>query len=439
MLNIVIPDNNISEREYIITTILSDFLGLHYNLIINASYNHYSISFNDKELVIDDSFFNLYPDVLSYLETETLPKEIIYAKNEFTGESDIPVIYGSDDLFVTENKIICGIDIFASSFFMLTRWEEYVNKSKDEHMRFPGNESIAFKNGFLHRPIVNEYVEMLWGLLIRLGFKGERKKRSFELVLTHDIDHLDYPCTYRIILGDILKRKNLKLATEHFKYFLIHGRNPYDTFDFIMTSSEKLGLKSHFYFMSSDSKLPPDISFYLKSKRFRKKVKEIISRDHKIGFHPGYYTYNNLDRWTAEKQLLDKALHKKVVEGRQHYLRFDIPGTFRIWAKNKMEIDSTLGYSHKEGFRCGTGDVFSVFDFLERRQIHVKERPLIIMDGSLRLQYSQEQALKIIQYYISVCRKYNSTITLLFHNSSFYAENWEGYDSLYIKSLNFSS
>jgi hypothetical protein len=100
-----------------------------------------------------------------------------------------------------------------------------------------------------------------------------------------------------------------------------------------------------------------------------------------------------------------------------------------------MEIDSTLGYAHNEGFRCGTGDIFTVFDFLERRQLHVKERPLIIMDGTLRQQYSHEQALTIIQYYISIGRKYNSSITLLFHNSSFYGEGWEGYDSLYSKSL----
>jgi hypothetical protein len=435
MLNIFIPDNNISEREYIIQTLFSDFLGLNYNLIINDTNQDYSIVFDESELVIRDCFFSFYPEEFSYLTTDAIPKEIIYIKNEFLVENDIPVIYGSDEIYFSGNTIICGIDLFACSFFMLTRWEEYVNKVRDDHLRFPGNESIAFKNRFLHRPIVNEYVEMLWKLLLKAGYKGARKRRSFNLVLTHDIDHLDYPGTFRIILGDLLKRRNLKLARKHFSYYMKSGSNPYDTFDFIMNISEMLRLKSHFYFMSSDSKLPRDQRFYLNSQRFKDKVKEIRNRGHLIGFHPGFYTFDNEERWAYEKKLLGKAVQGKIIEGRQHYLRFDIPLTFRIWDNNDMEIDSTIGYAENEGFRCGTGDIFTVFDFLERSQLKVKERPLIIMDGTLKLHYSLEQALSIIQYYISIGRKYNSPITLLFHNSTFYGDDWDGYDLLYANSL----
>ncbi len=87
----------------------------------------------------------------------------MFSKNDFIVEKDIPIIYGTDKLEITEqnqNIITCGIDIFASSFFMLTRWEEYVNKNRDRHNRFPAIESLAFKNDFLSRPVVNEYVEM---------------------------------------------------------------------------------------------------------------------------------------------------------------------------------------------------------------------------------------------------------------------------------------
>lgn len=437
MLNIVIPDNNIPEREYIVRSLFFDYLGLQYNVTVNDADMNYSIEFDRSELVIKDYFFGLYPDTHSYLTTDSLPKKIVYTKNEFTTENDIPVIYGTDEFYVAENRIICGIDIFASSFFMLTRWEEYVNMARDEHTRFPGSASTAFKNHFLHRPVVNEYVEMLWRMLQKLGYKGERTQRCFELVLTHDVDHLDYPKTHKIIFGDILKRKNLKLAQNHFKSFLKSGSNPYDTFDFIMTSSEKLGLKSHFYFLSSNSKLPRDPDFYLRSKRFNNKIQEIKRRGHIIGFHPGYYTFNDLEKWSTEKQSLENAVQDTIVEGRQHYLRFDISKTFDIWNKNDMEIDSTLGYARNEGFRCGTGDIFTVFDFLERAQINVNERPLIIMDGTLRQyqQYSQEQAIEIILYYISVGKRYNTLITLLFHNSSFYGE-WEGYGSIYEEILN---
>ncbi|WP_430934256.1 polysaccharide deacetylase family protein [Saccharicrinis sp. 156] len=438
MVNVVVPKNNESERRYIFKTLLNDYLGIDFNLVYDENIQHYSLKFDDCELIIKDYFFGQYPEALSYLKKESLPSEIIYASNKFTFENDIPVIYGSGNISVTENKVICELDIFASCFFMLTRWEEYVNTNRDEHQRFLAKDSIAYKNNFLHRPVVNEYVEFLWNLLVKSGFKGERKKRSYELVLTHDIDQLDYPGIFKIIAGDIVKRRNIKLAQKHFNYFKTYNKNPYDTFDFMMTVSEKLGVKSRFYFMSSDSKKWPDNHFYVYTKRFEQKIKEIKERGHIIGFHPGYYTCDDMERWAYEKQLLEKTSQGDIIEGRQHYLMFKVPDTFRLWDKNDMQIDSTMGYADHEGFRCGTGDVFNVYDFLEQKELRLRERPLIIMDGNL-VSYGISEAIRKIKEYIHTAKKYNSVITILFHNTTFYGEYWNGYDKLYTESLGINS
>ncbi len=204
-----------------------------------------------------------------------------------------------------------------------------------------------------------------------------------------------------------------------------------------MTISEKLGVKSHFYFMSTDTKQEFDSGYYLNRRMFFSRIREIKKRGHEIGFHPGYYTFNDPERWRSEKRVLEEATQQEIVEGRQHFLRMDVTKTLPIWEENNMKIDSTLGYTDKEGFRCGTGDMFPVFDLIEKEQLRLKERPLIIMDGTLMQyrEYSLEQAADTIQYYISVGKKYNSGITLLFHNSSFFGE-WEGYMPIYEELLN---
>lgn len=430
MINIKIPDNNIPEREYIINFLIFDYLGLEYNVSINNSNLHYSICFDECELVIQDFLFNNNTEILSYLIIDSIPGKINYTKNEFTPENDIPIIFGTDSFVVGDKKIVCGIDIFASSFFMLTRWEEYVNKARDEHNRFPGSESTAFKFNFLHRPVVNEYTEMLWNMMLKLGFKGRRKQRNFELVLTHDVDMLAFPKSFRILAGDVIKRRSVKILWKHFNYMFII--NPYDTFDLLMTSSERLGLKSHFYFMSSDKNhIPTDFRYDLKSKLFKSKTEEIKKRGHIIGFHPGYYTYDDEERWRYEKNLLEEAIKEEINEGRQHYLRVDMTKTMPIWDKNHMKIDSTLGYADKEGFRCGTGDIFPLFDIVNRKQLNVKEQPLIIMDGTLfnYQKYSLETASQIIQSYILNGKKYCTNIILLFHNHSYISE-WNGYCSI---------
>jgi len=89
-----------------------------------------------------------------------------------------------------ENRVETNIDLIASSFFMLNRVEEIVSPAADEHGRYPVEASLAFKEGFLHRPIVNEYLEFLWFWLKNVDPGFQRKKRSFQLFLTHDVDHI---------------------------------------------------------------------------------------------------------------------------------------------------------------------------------------------------------------------------------------------------------
>ena len=429
MLKVTIPNNNIPERSYILDILLSNFLGISYKLFILDGSDNYIFKFENSELVFSDRFFNKFPEPLNYLRNDAIPEDILWARNDFIPEDDIPVLFGDDRLIVKERYIESGIDIFASSFFLLTRWEEYVSKERDMHNRFPGSDCFAFKNRFLHRPLVNEYVEMLWKMLQKLGYKGQRKKREFNLVLTHDIDGLRYVLP-KTIAGDIIKRRNLFKALNNSKYLFV--KDPYDTFEFLMNISEKLGVRSHFYFMSTNSRMEYDTGFYLNTKRFRSRIKCIKERGHIIGFHPGYYTYSDVKRWSLEKSLLEEAIQQNIYEGRQHFLRIDVPKTLAIWEMNSMNIDSTLGYADVEGFRCGTGDQFTVFDFLQRRPLNLKERPLVIMDGTLLYyrNYSKEKVLEIFNHYISIGRKYNSAITLLFHNSSFFGE-WERYESVY--------
>ena len=48
---------------------------------------------------------------------------------------------------------------------MLTRYEELVVPDRGAHDRFPAAASVAVREGFLEIPIVDAYVELLWGAL----------------------------------------------------------------------------------------------------------------------------------------------------------------------------------------------------------------------------------------------------------------------------------
>ncbi len=446
MITIKIPDNFLAERTYIVEILFGEFLGLEFN-INYAGNEHYEILLqNNNSLTIKNDFFSKFDnDSLDYLDQKNIPKNIEYSRNRFSLEDDIPVIYGNDFMEVSENKIECGIDIFASSFFMLTRWEEYVNKSRDLHDRFPSIESIAVQNKFLDRPVVNEYVEMLWNMLDYLGCVQNRKEYIFQPFLTHDVDWIqlfkNWKHFFRLLGGDITVRKDISSALKRLiQYFQVKTgviRDPYDTFNWLLDMSENAGLKSHFYFMSGGV-TAFDNNYHIKDDKTLEIIKTIKNRGHVIGFHASYSTCNDKNQWKKEKDLLEKATAYEISEGRQHYLNFQVPYTWQIWEDNGMAIDSTLCYADQEGYRCGTCYEYSVFNILTRKRLKLKEYPLIIMDTSLV--YYQEsgpdEVLKKIRGLIDKTKKFKGRFVLLWHNSFFNVGNVKINQDIYLKILN---
>ena len=435
MIQITIPDNNINERKYILDIIFNEFLGLEYKLAAGSKkLESYEIELgNGNKLIFEDHFFNKFPNDLEYLKFENIPRTISYQQktsNSFIPENDIPVLYGHSKSNIKNSTLIsCSIDIFASIFFMLSRWEEYVNKNRDSHERFPSTLSLAFKNNFLDRPVVNEYVEMLKNMLKYLDNNSKFKIQNSKLFLTHDVDELymwkSWKQVFKVGVGDIIKRKSISLALERVaEYFLIRRKkinDPFDTFDWLMDKSEGINVKSRFYFMSGgvtdyDNKYKIDET---KSLELIEKIKE---RGHIIGIHPSYNAFNDTIQFKKELDLLEQTVGQKIVEGREHYLRFEVPTTWQIWEDNGMQVDSTCGYADKEGFRCGTADEFSVFNILTRKKLKLKERPLIFMDGrdfNCNGYTDSSQFKHNLFKYLERNKKYRSNLTILFHNTTF--------------------
>jgi hypothetical protein len=443
-MNIYIPSTCISERTYIIDIILGEFLGTDYRIIVQESLLDYIIILeNGNTLIIKDHFFKNFPNDANYLEAKYIPGKIRFIKNQFLVEVDIPIIYGDNELLVTHDKIICGIDIFASSFFMLTRWEEYVNKVRDKHDRFPAYASLAYKNEFLERPVVNEYVEMLWQMLLTLGIHNKRKTTKFKMFVTHDVDHIyryrSWISGFGEIVGDFMSRKkpilgfkNLNSKIKH--HIIPRVKNPYDTFDYLMHISEKNDTKSHFMFMSNGSSTTYDNRYSINDVNVKRIVNGILSRGHLIGLHSSYNSYNDVEQFLREKTEIERIARQSIVFGRQHYLRFEVPTTWEIWEESGMAWDSTLGYSDAPGFRCGTCFEYSIFNFLTRKKLNLKEKPLIAMDQHLRVSHSF-MSPKTMESKIGMlferCKRYGGNFMFLWHNSSLNTPYWKPYVGVY--------
>lgn len=408
MIKITIPNNNIQERRYVLDVIFNEFLGLDYTLEIGS--HDWEIELpNQKILTIKDTFFNKYPNDLEYQKLENIPNKV--------GD----------------------MDIFAASFFMFTRWEEYVNKKRDSHDRFSAIESLAYKQGFLDRPIVNEYVEMLKNMLFELDNNVKFKTHNSKLFVSCDVDQ-PFDCTVeniqnliRACAGDILKRKSIKEFAKRGRRYIFNklGDYRYDrnyTFDWYMDVCEKAGVKAAFYFIPTSIE-KQNGCYEPKDQKIQELIRYIDSRGHEIGVHGSYQTYQSKEKVKKQKNIIDDTLSslnisQKVVGNRQHYLRWNSAVTPSVLEYAKFEYDTTGSYADRPGFRYGVCYEFSMFDILNRKKLAIKQRPLVVMectiidDSYMGLGYSEE-TLQIMKDLKQKCFKYNGNFSLLWHNSHF--------------------
>ena len=439
-LRVEISPINKEEKEYIIDILLK-YIGCNYEIIYSSDLScDYILSFNDKTVIIKDLFFNKYQEPLSYLKYENIPTKVIWFHSVFSTRYDrIPVIYGDNECLVEQDSILCGVEIFASSFFMLTSWEELVMNIFDKYGRCEENEMFVVKNKIFHRPIVEEYTELLKLMLEKMGFEFQSISRKFSIFLTHDIDLLfrydSFTSFFKILLGDIFYRKSFstlgKSICNYVRFRLGKGLDLYDTFDRFMNLSDLYSMKNYFFFMPS-LQMEFDARYDINDKRLGRIVDNIIMRGHEIGVHFSMNSFHNRKQFELE---YNRIVNKfgLIKGGRQHYLLYDVNETMRMWNEIKtLEYDSGLGFSTHIGFRCGCCFAYKFYDVYKRKSMRIMERPLIVMDVA-----AEEYCCgNVNDMYFNICKIIESVsyfqgeLVLLWHNNNL--DRWFlGKNSLY--------
>lgn len=450
MLLVRQPFSCAHERRYALDVLLGEFLGLPCQYKEEPGHC-VRITCPDApspaHLQWPDTFFQTRAG--AWLAPESLPRDPtpVWKVSQDLPEAvvaapTIPVLYGepleTGAWFAQSDRgIRLGVDIAGSAFFMLTRYEEAVVQIRDAHDRFPAHASLAYRQGFLLRPIVDEYTEILWAALHRLWPHLTRKARHRAIFVTCDVDmpfkyQAKLSSLFRHSVGDLIRRRNPRLVLDRMEGYAhalkgYYSDDPwYAAINWIMSVNEKAGNRVAFFLMA-DGKHKWDGHYSLESPPVRQLLRRIHERGHEIGFHPGYATYLDPDETRRQADVLRRIMKRESIRyhqlgGRQHFLRWRTPDTARNWEAAGLSYDSTLGYADHVGFRCGTSREYTLYDVVLRRRLNVKERPLILMDCSLvaerymGLGYTDE-ALAYAQTLKERALRIGGFFTLLWHNS----------------------
>lgn len=314
-------------------------------------------------------------------------------------------------------------DIFAASFYLLSRYEEYLPHKKDEYGRYAHTNSLAFREGFLQQPLVNIWMEEFKKALLQkfpnLRFKG----KTFKCILSYDID-MAYSFKHKGVLRNIggfarsIKQGNWTQVKERWEVIRGKKKDPFDCFEWLDALHLYCRLKPYYFFLVAKKQTGYDKNTPLDVKQFQELV-EYYSNSYKVGLHPSWQTGDNEDLFEEELEWMEDVTGRAIIHSRQHYLRFTIPDTFRTLLNMGIQKEFSMGYGTINGFRASVCSSFYWFDLENDEATTLALYPFCFMDANAYYEqkYTPQQAYAELMQYYNTAKRLNGMLVTIWHNS----------------------
>ncbi len=336
--------------------------------------------------------------------------------------------------FATGERSNIPYDVFAASFYLLSRYEEYLPHVKDIHGRFSPKDSLGYQNGFLHRPVVDIWALKLLKLLLERFPDLNYGKRRYGYESVIDVTTSHCYSNRGIIRGAAgllldLGTLRLKRVFERIAVGLKIRKDPYDNFSDLIDWHKESKVTSTFFFQFANySKYDKNVS--TNSNTFKSLIKYVGDYS-KVALAASYSSFANTTLLKREKQDLENVVNRPVHMSRMRYNRVDIPDTYRNLIEAEFTDDYTMGYSREIGFRAGTCTSFQFYDIPLEVQQPIKIHPFAIHDYALmNLRNRTEIVNTIKRIYVEV-RNVNGKLVTVFSNELLGSNGKHEWKSIY--------
>ncbi|MDR3260755.1 MAG: polysaccharide deacetylase family protein [Tannerella sp.] len=360
---------------------------------------------------------------------------------------DIPLLFGKPLVERVGDVLVVHADIIASSYFLLSRYEEIIRRDvRDEHGRFPGQESLPFRADFIHRPIVDEYGRLLRKWLSQIGIQLPEPPQAIRhIYLTHDVD-APFACRlWRNVIRRAINGQSLCALIRN-KFGALEN-DPYYTFPWLLEKDGQTktvfgeeNCNIYLFFKAGGNEKADKPHYDLYGKDIRKLYELLSGCACNIGLHSSYQAGKDPARIFKEKSLLEKAFLQDISANRHHFLAAREPEDLSVLEQAGITDDFTMGYADVAGFRLGTARPVRWINACKQIVSSLVLHPLLIMDSTLSeskyMGLTTGDALDYATLLIEQVRQVNGELVLLWHNTSVSEEKGEYHKILYSNILN---
>lgn len=392
----------------------------------------------DYRFTIDSEEFRKYPGIKINYSNRPISPDEFWIKNHSL-LFDFGINEQEIDSFSFENskaffKVDDGhfpFDIFAASFYLISRFEEYLPHTKDMYGRFSHQNSLAFKEGFLHQPVINIWANTL-ALTIENKFPEFKTQSSkFKTVLTYDIDMaFSYKHKGFIrFLGGFIKAPSLNRIA----VLLGFKKDPFDVYAWMDELHKKNSLQPIYFFLVAEKNGPYDKNI-LPHKNIMWKLIKHHAKKYNVGIHPSWQSGDRKKILSMEIEQLEDMSDKTIDTSRQHYIRFNFPEGYKTLLEAGIKHDYSMGYGSINGFRASVAAPFYWYNLETEQQTHLRIHPFCFMDANSFYEQNQspQSALEELMYYQQICKEVDGTFICIWHNNFLgTAKEFKGWREIY--------
>ena len=402
--NIRVPAAGHQPAQWVLHWIFGEVLGLAATVDAYPG-DQVEIRYQDRVLTVENDFLRRHQPVWRQAGTLLIdaPRHWADARTMLAAcllEESLPVLWGRPGLARTAHGgAHLSLDVVGSIFFMLSRYEEVSGTDRDQYGRFPATASLAVQRSFLQRPLVDEYIEVLWAAMCMVWPGLARRPTAGRMRVSCDVDE-PYERWIRTpwllaqgVAGALLRKRSPAAAAARIQnaWCSRHGDyrfDPHWTFPWYMDQLESNGCQGAFYFIATPGQTRYDCLYALAEPRMQALLASISARGHEIGLHGSFKTFQDGALVARERQRLIAACRQaganaRVTGNRQHYLRWDAGQTADHLDAAGFHYDASGGFPYDPGFRHGTTREFPMWSWIREGPLRLRQRPLMVMENAV--------------------------------------------------------
>src|SRR5689334_17643852 len=186
-------------------------------------------------------------------ELHIVPHTILFESDIKPQQIQCKLINGNKAFFASNDGNF-PFDIFAAAFYLLSRYEEYLPHEKDEYGRFWHKQSLAWREGFLHLPLVNIWLEDLKSYLRDKFPSLQFHRKTFKFIPTYDIDiawKYKHKGWVRNVGGGVKSAMNGKwsLVNERIAVLSNNRKDPFESYEWLDALHLYCRMKPYYFFL----------------------------------------------------------------------------------------------------------------------------------------------------------------------------------------------